>query len=282
MPAHHVTLFLSTGRCGTQWLAHNLSEFYQGKVWVTHEPIGPHYRPRELLRAPEATPAPEVTAHLDEVAQALEGRDYVETGWPLFAAIPLFVRRFPGRVRVVHLTRHPVRAALSHMVHQCYAGSPRADDYTRLAALGPEDPGVLQRAYAERWGALTPFEKCLYWCTEVHLYAREIEGAVPVLRLRAEDVLAGDEVALRRLCDFAGLPYEPQLTERSRRRVDAWHHRTRLDLDWRRVFEHPAALEVVEWLGYGFEELDDEELRERYEGAPFAGGDKEEEQRRGG
>lgn len=270
MPANHATLFLSTGRCGTQWLAENLSEFYRTRAEITHEPIGPYYRPRELFRVPGAVPPQDLRAHLDHVKRVLEARDYIETGWPLFGAIPAFVRRFPGRVRLVHLTRHPVRTALSHMVHQCYAGSPRDDHYTRLAALGPDDPGVFQRGYAGRWSGMTPFEKCLYWCTEVHLYAREIEeeGAVPFLRVRGEDLLGGDEGALRGLCDFLGLPYEPQLSERSRRRVDAWHHRTRLDLDWRRVGDHPAAVEVTRWLGYGFEELDDEELRGRYEGAP--------------
>ncbi len=281
MPSGRVTLFLSTGRCGTQWLAANLSEFYQSTVAVSHEPIGPNYRPRELFRLPAAAPAPEVTAHLESVERVLERRDYAETGWPLFAAVRLFAARFPGHVRVVHLTRHPVRTALSHMVHQCYAGSLRDDGYTRLAALGPDDPGVFQTGYAGRWGGMTPFEKCLFWCTEVHLHARELaqEGKVPLIRLRSEDLLSGDERALRGLCDFMGLPYEPELTARSRRRVDAWNHRTRLDLDWRRVFDHPAATEVVEWLGYAFDDLDDQALRERYEGTPFEGGAAEEQSR---
>src|SRR5947199_1228789 len=110
------TVFLSTGRAGTQWVASVLRANYSDLAVVTHEPIAEAYRPRDFYRRyedPEAVAAiPEVAAHLDRVCQILQSRDYIETGWPVYAAIPLVVGRFPGRARVVHLLRHPVRTAL--------------------------------------------------------------------------------------------------------------------------------------------------------------------------
>lgn len=51
--------------------------------------------------------------------------------------------------------------ALSHLAHGSYAGSPRDDAYTRLATLGPHDPGVFQSHYVAVWDRLSAYEKCL-------------------------------------------------------------------------------------------------------------------------
>ncbi len=266
-------MFLSAGRCSTQWLAHNLSELYGRELHVTHEPIGPDYRARSMFRAVGATWPPEVESHLDDVADIVARRPYVETGWPLFPAIPRFLERFGTCVRVVHLTRHPVLTALSHMSHQCYAGSPRNYDYADRGTVGPDTPGVFQSGYSERWESLTPFEKCLFWCTEVHLYARELERTkpdLPILRLRAEDLLRGNAEEIAGLTGFLGVGRARHLAARAEVNVDEWHHRTPVDFDWRRVFDHRAALEVITWLGYDFEDLDYRALRERYSGLPPA------------
>ena len=271
---HGIFLVLSAGRCGTQWLAANLADSYGDRLDVAHEPLGPFYRPREFFRAydrlAELGALPEVAAHLDRVERVVESRSYVETGWPLFAAIPLFIQRFGCKVRLIHLTRHPVPNAISHMVHQCYAGSPRDDPYTRLAALDPFCPGVFQGDYGARWESLTPYEKCLFWWTEVHQYAGEIAELhpdQPVIRLKSEDLLASEQ-AQRSLTTFLELPYGFDRAARRRDIVDEWHHRTRLDFDWRQIFEHPATLQVAAQLGYDPEEIDARLLEERYRGEP--------------
>src|SRR5207248_3965232 len=111
-----IVAFLSTGRCGTQWLTAGLRELHPD-VEAEHEPIGPLYKPRRYFRRygdPEAMlEVPEVARHLDRFGRT--PRTYVETGWPLFPALPLFGLRFPERLRIVHLTRHPVPTALSHL-----------------------------------------------------------------------------------------------------------------------------------------------------------------------
>lgn len=266
-----LVLFLSTGRCGTQWLATNLGDVYDDLATVTHEPIGPEYRCREFFRAydrlDEMAAVPEIDAHLEEVAAVLRSRTYIETGWPVFSAIPLFAQRFGSRLRIVHLTRHPVPTAISHMAHKTYGGSPRVDGYTQLAALDAFCPRVFQPELGARWDELTPYEKTLFWWTEVHLYAEELQQrypAMPLHRVRAEDVLQGDEVALQQLCAFLGLPFRAELAQRTSKRVDAWHHRTETDYDWRKVFEHPATLATARRLGYDLASVDEHALATRY------------------
>lgn len=268
---HPLVLFLSTGRCGTQWLASNLADLYGEQAVVTHEPIGPAYRCREFFRAyerlDEMAAVPEIAAHLEAVKATVALTGYIETGWPLFSALPLFIEQVAPQVRIVHLTRHPVPTAISHMAHKTYGGSPRIDGYTQLAALDAFCPGIIQTEMRPRWPHLTPYEKTLFWWTEVHLYAEEIQERypdVPVHRVKAEDILDGDAAALRRLCDFMGLAYGPELAQRTTRRVDEWHHRTDTAFDWRLVLNHPDTVEVASRLGYDFTGVDERALAARY------------------
>src|SRR3954469_21938322 len=196
-------MVLSTGRCGTQWLTRMIADLYGDAVRVEHEPIGPLYSPRRFFRSYEDPAAvlsvPEVRHHVEMVARATD-RPYVETGWPLFAALPLFAAMFGDELRVIHLTRHPVQSALSHLAHNSYAGSPRDDAYTRRATLGAHDAGVFQADYVERWDHLTPYEKCLFWITEVGMFGLEFERRFPYvqfLRVQSERLLAGDPATLR-------------------------------------------------------------------------------------
>lgn len=84
-------------------------------------------------------------------------RPYVETGWPLLPSLPLLARRFAEHLRIVHLTRHPVPSALSHLAHYSFAGSARDDAYTRWATLGPSDPRVSRRTTQRRGRGYRPW-----------------------------------------------------------------------------------------------------------------------------
>ncbi|HYZ28849.1 MAG TPA: hypothetical protein VE570_07320 [Thermoleophilaceae bacterium] len=267
------TVVLSTGRCGTQWLTETLRELYGDMVRVEHEPLGALYSPRRFFRSyaqPEAVlKMPEVRAHVDAIAAC--NRPYIETGWPLFAALPLFAARFGAELRVIHLTRHPVPSALSHMVHNSFAGSDREDPYTRLATLGPSDPRVFQPEYADRWDDLTPYEKCLFWVTEVGLFGLEFEALypeIPFLRVQSERMLAGDRTTLTGLCEHMELGWDERWAERTRTRVDQWHHHTDAEVDPLLIERHPRALATAERLGYRGAEVDLEALRARYSARP--------------
>jgi hypothetical protein len=269
-----VVMFLSAGRCGTQWLAAGLRERYPALA-VEHEPIGADYRPRRFFRRyddPEAILAVrEVRRHLAWV-QSLPR--YVETGWPLFAALPLLAERIGGRLRVVHLTRHPVPSALSHLAHNSYAGSARDDSYTRNATLAPSDPGVFQAHYASRWETLSAYERCLFWWTEVNLFALEFPARYPDVaftRVASERLLAGDRGTLEDLLAFMDLPWVDSWLDHPGRVVDCWHHHTDRSLDPLQALRHQATMQVAAVLGYAFSGLDLEALEARYRGIPDAG-----------
>ncbi|HWC14825.1 MAG TPA: hypothetical protein VG929_09545 [Actinomycetota bacterium] len=273
-----VVLFVSTGRCGTQWLATNLGEVYPDLAVVEHEPLGPGYRCRDYFRQPESLARvvndPVIGAHLRRIDAVTTERTYVETGWPLFAAIPAFVARFGNRLRLVHLTRHPVPSALSHMVHKTYAGSPREDGYTRCCALDPSCKGAFQRHLAPRWDHMSPYEKTLFWWTEVHLYAEELKEKlldVPFCRIRSEDLFTSGGSALERLAAFIGFPWRPDLARGIDRKVDRWHHRTDEALDWTPIRRYPDALALATRLGYEVDDVDEDSLSARYSGSPTPG-----------
>jgi hypothetical protein len=270
---------LSTGRCGTQWLTKVLGAIYGDSVEVEHEPIGPLYCPRRYFRSyanPEAIlSVPAVRHHMRGFADG--DRPYIETGWPLFPALPLLAEMFGHDLRVIHLTRHPVPSALSHLAHNSYAGSPRDDVYTRLATLGPEDPRVFQDDYAVRWDDLTPYEKCLYWVTEVGMFALEFERlypAVPLLRVHSERMLSGERATLEALVAHMQLAWDERWIDATRERVDRWNHRTEHDVDPLLIERHPGALETATRLGYDATAIDNCSLRERYVGTPDAGLDR--------
>ena len=276
--AGNVTIFLSTGRCGTQWLADALRDRHADRLDVEHEPIGPLYRPRLYFRRyddPAAILAEEeVGRHVERIDRSAR---YVETGWPVFAALPLLAERFGDRLRVVHLTRHPVPTALSHLAHNSYADSPRDDAYTRLATLGPGDANVFQPEYADRWDELTPYEKCLFWWTEVNLFGLEFPervAAVPFLRLKAESLLGGERDALAALLDFMELPWDDGWLGATERRVDRWHHHTDQEVDPLKVNDHPRTVETARRLGYDVADLDLDALEARYRGDPDPGLDR--------
>lgn len=168
-----IFLFLSTGRCGTQWIADTLASSYSDLADVTHEPIDCAYHPRDFLRAYESVDdmlaLEPVRTHLDRVEKAIESRSYIETGWPVYAAIPLFIKRFgPDAVGIVRIVRHPVDVAASFATHGFWHG--RADEFATHGVIDPWAPRVAMPEYAERWKDMSSYEKCLYWWAELHLY----------------------------------------------------------------------------------------------------------------
>jgi hypothetical protein len=267
-----VVVFVSTGSCGTNWVAQGLRDSYRG-IDVEHEALGPLYRPRQYFRRydePEAIlEVPEVASHVERVEHA--SAPYVETGWPLFPVVPLLAARLPDRLRVVHLTRHPVPSALSHLARRRYAGSPRNDAYTRMATLGPTDPNVFQWTYAKPWDRLSPYEKCLFWWTEVHLFALELPGrieAVPVLRISAEEIVSGDRDALEQLLEFIGLPWRDRWLDQAVPPVHRWPRLAADAADPLEVHRHPTTVELARELGYEMARLNVGTLEARYRGQP--------------
>lgn len=260
---HNVLFVISTGRCGTQWLAKALDHTYADCASVTHEPLGPHYSPKTTLRAPaalrEIAGQEPLAGHLAHIDAVVRDRAYIECGWPAFALIPLLVERYGARLRVVHLVRHPVSTALSYLSHNFYRPEARDDAYIRMAQLEPTDPGIKYSLYQEIWPQLSAYEKALFQWLEINSWAEELKStysSVPVCTIRMEDLFSKiGETQVSCLTGLAGLPWREELGSLLTRRVDAYQRPIRDDFDWRRVHRHPKVIELAGHYGYNFKFL---------------------------
>ena len=260
--------FLSTGRCGTQWLQQALAATYPGEAVVTHEPARRAYDAKSYLRAydrlDELLSSEEVSKHLAFVEETLKSRTYVETGWQCYPALPLIADRV-GRMRVVHLVRHPVHVALSLATHKVY----ERDDWISRAALSPFDPGVVQQELAGDWARMGMYEKCLFWWTEINLYGLELRErltGVEFAVFRYEDLFGPDEQPLIELTRFLGLAYAPSLAELRSNTVDRYHWKSPA-VDWTHVLKYPRTLALAKQFGYDLAELSAPQIEARYFGA---------------
>lgn len=264
---HDAIFVLSTGRCGTQWLHEAMRTCYGDAIAAEHEPLQTEYQPRRFFRAaPNALAAhhriPAVAAHVERIRTELVHRPYFEAGWPAFAALPWLHEALEGRMRIVHLTRHPVNTAFSMATHQVY----ERDDWIREGALTPFDAGCLDPSLQLRWPEMSGYEKCLFWWTELHRYAldlRRVRPDIPWLRMSYEEMFAPDADALSRLAAFCGLPHTPELDAQRGRHTDRFRYRTPSD-DWRKIMDYPKTLAVAAALGYAPTETDARSLSTRY------------------
>ena len=264
------TFVLSTGRCGTQWMADSLGKVYAERLVVEHEPLDSCYDSRSALAsnrsaAAEYEPSVKVTAHVEWIEQQLETHSYIECGHPNWGVIPWLEKRFRGRVRIVHLTRHPVPCAYSWSTHGAYQEVILPHE-TRLIPLSPFDKGIQFNEYQQRWNTLSVFEKCLYYWCEVNAFAIELESRVstPWLRLTCEDLFTGN--GPDRLSDFLEFPQNPELNDLRANFVDRFRYLAPQLDDWRQIKSHPDVIAVADELGYSFDDLNEDAMRRRYLG----------------
>ena len=137
---------LSTGRCGTQWIAKVLADRYGDQLEVEHEPLEDRYRPRQALaEAAEKNPSlsPEVRVHADAIERRIAVRPYLECGHPCWSSIPFLARRFAGRVRIVHLVIDA--SSCTHLLF--LVGPPCVSDTTCCAHSGKDIALAVGRGY---------------------------------------------------------------------------------------------------------------------------------------
>jgi Sulfotransferase domain len=264
---HDAVFVLSTGRCGTQWLHDSLSKLYADQAEVTHEPIRTAYQPRRFFRADQhqlcnLSTIREVTNHVASIRETLKTKTYIETGWAHFAALPWLYEALEGRMRVVQLYRNPIATSFSLTTQKLY----ERDDWIKLSALNPQDPGVMQTHLQKRWRHMSDYEKCLFYWTEIHLYGQELQQAHPTWQwhaLRFEDLFGSDIFALRRLLEFCGLPYRVQIAQLRKQTKDNYVRKT-MPQDWRAIEQYAVTCELAESLGYDINETSSEKIASRY------------------
>jgi hypothetical protein len=258
--------FISTGRCGTQWLQKTLAATYPDAAVVTHEPVRSAYEPKLYLRAGdklnELLSREAVSEHLSYIKEVLKSKTYVETGWPCYAALPLIMAQLEGRVRIVHLVRHPVYAALSLATLKVY----EQQGWVSRAAISPHDRGVVQKELAGDWAKMGMYEKCLFWWTEINLYALELRARHPDIEfslVRYEDLFGPEAQALKNLIGFMNLAYDPSLEVLRLENVDRFHQKTP-PVDWRHIFRYPKTVELAKQFGYDVGDVSRPYIATRY------------------
>jgi hypothetical protein len=260
---------LSTGRCGTQWIAHSVEDAYPDLVRVTHEPLHDRYDPRSALgqgACGQAVPGL-VREHADAIERGLAERAYLECGHPCWSTLPWLAKRLQGCMRVIHLTRHPVPTACSWLTHGAFQ-PPLLPHMSEKVLLSPNDQGIRFQEYRPLWPDLSSYEKCLFYWAEVNALGLALESrcAVPWLHLRYEDLHRGD--GMQRLANFLGLPPRSPECGAGDVHVDGYRHVIAQWPDWRMVSRHPRVLEIASRLGYRWDDVDEDALRRRYLGIP--------------
>jgi hypothetical protein len=260
---HGALFVLSTGRCGTQWLADALACRLGDDAVVTHEPLDNDYAPREMLGAGDPKDLDDELAeplldHIDFIEEVLQTRPYIECGHPSWSSIPYLMRRFEGRVSVVHLVRHPVQTAFSWLTHLAYC-PPLAPHLREKVLLSPFDEGVRFPSYRNRWSALTPYEKALYYWLEVNALGLEIAS----LRVRYEDLF--DPRTLDHILTFAGLAASAGSAATDPQQVvDRFHH---VSPNWFNPYlieRHPEVIDLATRMSYEPLVFDEVALKRRY------------------
>jgi hypothetical protein len=242
-----------------------------GRLAVAHEPLQSRYRSDEHYRSYENTrnalEQPDIAEHLEDVRDVLAGgRPYLETGWQAYGVLPMLAEQLAPDFALLHLVRHPVTTALSFAATVAAWSAPgwRARKWKELTLPHPETSPVLQPELAGRFADLEPFEQSLFWWTEIQLYAEELRSrfpGVPFERVHAEDLFVGDPESLERLGSLIGLDLRGALT--ASRSLDE-HAKSGWVGDWRKIFDHPAALRMSAALGYDPAAVDAAELQRRY------------------
>jgi len=265
------TFVASAGRCGTQWLASAFDTHYSDLVVARHEPLTFKYSPRTLMRSPlpfeEHPNFPIIDSHLRWIADILRSRAYLETGWPAIGALRLIYDVFGSKVKIVHLTRHPVYSACSMATH-CYYLSGRNDGYTAYAILQPSDPGIIHTRSDARWSHMSVFERCLFHWTEINTYALDLRAElaedVRWFHARTEDLFDPKSERPVELVEFLGLPVRADFLSSRGERVDQHATFTSLPLNLTDINKHPETIELASLLGYAVEDVHDVEIEARY------------------
>jgi hypothetical protein len=116
--------------------------------------------------------------------------------------------------------------------------------------ISPFDKGVSFAGYRERWSAMLPFEKCLFYWAEVNAFALRLEErfAGPWLQLRYEDLFHADGAA--KLLAFLGQPASAGFLTARTEREDRLHFLSESSCDPRLLDRHPEMVALAHRLGY--------------------------------
>lgn len=245
---------LSTGRCGTQWLAYIFNKYYQAELYTAHEPIDNKYNSRYQLAWKDhqdflAHTAEEVSNHLDSIQSIIKEKSYLETGHPSWSSIQYLPSYFKGQMKIIFLTRDPVSMAKSWMAHGAFS-KPFLPHQKMKTLISPRDAGVRFPNYMNRWDKLSQFEKLIYYWLEVNIRGWEImsESEIPMIHIKFEELFS--EPKLKEFVNFLGLPMKDGMLTEFEKKVDKFNYYTYESVNENLLENHPDILELMHQLHY--------------------------------
>lgn len=257
---HTLSLVVNSGRSGSTYLEHLLRANYADVAYIAHEDIPAQVsKPRRHNRAytPEQRLAVdrdlELAEQLDRWEAILQERPIIETGWTASHLCPVLAERFGERFRIALLHRNPIDFAFSRASMGNYHSQTFYDDSHEVS---PTDERSIAPDYAEQWGGMNHFEKCLYWWYVVYLEAAEFREKYP--STPSYEITSGDlfkQQGLPELLEFLGLDAsccvkrDVPRNELPRFAKETFPVRD----EWRAYVNHPKILAFAESMGHKFD-----------------------------
>lgn len=170
---------LSTGRCGTQWLAETLQHWSSNFI-VEHEPLHLGYKPDlNTPQSPLAVNAELLQTHLNQIRQYLQQeKTYIETGFPCWRHIGWYKEKL-GNVKIIHIHRDPVESVQSLLKLNAFV--PPVLPHLPVKNLYlPGSKQDLLHQHKDLWPHLNPSEKNLWYWAEVQWQALLYQKQWPV------------------------------------------------------------------------------------------------------
>ena len=229
----NVTFFLSTGRCGTQWIAELLKKGYP-EVHVEHEALLSRYRSGQYTDNPlDIIELESVQNHLKNIKEITKEKNYIEVGWPCYSALPLFIEEL-NNVKIVHIIRNPLDCALSHVSHFIFRSDLRVDEYTEFCLPPTKEKDPFHKALST-WLFVNK-----YWKNYITVNYPD----VPIKTFKSEDLFNGE---IKDLLKFIGLPYKEGIEKTEKVDGSSFHL---YDVKWEEIFERKDVLDVAEGYDY--------------------------------
>jgi hypothetical protein len=206
----------------------------------------------------------DIRNHIDRIRTIAQTKTYCEIGYQNSAAIPLLIREFHDRIRIVHIFRNTVLNAYSLATHGFYNARNSVEQARNdLCNLDPREDNVAFPHYADKWDQLNPFSKSVYFWLEINTYALELQQGyrkVPFRSVRAENLFSSP-YGLTELLSWMGLPEDERAPTLADQVVDNHHKKTTLSYDIKEIIKVPEALDLARRLGYDDSELIDRSAR---------------------
>ena len=279
--SHPVVINLGVGRSGTTYIYNVMRERYADVAHAVHEDLTARKaRMRSMFRCyePERIDAvlaqPQVAAWVDRLQELSQSRPVVVTGCTTSHLAPALLRVFGGRLRAIHVHRHPLNVCAATYIGPWSTDWAHPKDFREdpnAPALTARDPWVRHRELAAGERPLGPFAQIGYnWLerTSAGLEFAERFPEVPHRLLSAETEVFGSEAWLEAVAELANLPVRRGDARARPAQNSSWVRSLEerpLGEAWRQFAQLPELERFARTLGHSFDEAELERRAAKYQ-----------------